>query len=94
MPLDKETIIVQAGESFKVLRASEGWKNLSKWLEVQVQELSGQMVSAPAESFNVNAHFEAVGKVKMVMLMANYINSTIKSAEKIQNKEEGGEKVG
>lgn len=93
MPLDKESLTVQVGESFKELRATNGWKNLSKWLEAQVQDMTGQSFSAPADSFNQNSHFETVGKVKMVMLMANYINSTIKSAEKIQNKEEGGEKI-
>ena len=78
MPPDKEAAIVRFGESYKSLQNTEGWKNLLKWVEVQIQALTNSMISTPADKFSEREHFKSVGKIAMVQLMIIHIQDTIK----------------
>jgi len=89
MPLDKEATLVRFAESYKTLQVQEGWKNLTKWFELQIQASNNSIYSASAEKFNSNSHCEIVGGVRMIQKMFQHILDTIKEADKIQNKEEG-----
>ena len=85
---DEQAVFVRAGESFKDMVAGEGWKNLSKYLELQLRLLATNMLNADMAKFSQMEHAETIGKSKMIGLVIDYVSRTIKESDKIKAKNE------
>lgn len=86
----KEDIALKNGQSYQTLIQSEGWKNLNKWFEYQMQACANAILTKQPKDFNIGEHHELVGMTKMIRLIIEHINQAIKLYE---SKQTGKEEV-